>query len=65
MAQAFLFEVQMTGKRDFRMPLITLGVSEWYTSNGFRVPDAFPPRSSQSVLRCLQARRRFFFLRDI
>jgi len=53
MTQAFLFEVQMTGKRDFRMPFITLGVSERYTSNGFnfRVPDAFPSRSrlSQSL----------------
>jgi hypothetical protein len=26
LTQAFLFEVQMTGKRDFRMTLITLGV---------------------------------------
>jgi len=26
MTQAFLFEVQMTGKRYFRMPFITLGV---------------------------------------
>jgi len=26
--QAFLFEVQMTEKRDFRMPFITAGVTE-------------------------------------
>ena len=40
----------MTGKRDFRMPVITLGVSEWYTSScfNFRVRDAFPPRSGVS-----------------
>jgi hypothetical protein len=42
--------VQMTGKRFFRMPFITLRVSEWYTSNGFNfwVRDAFPPRSRVS-----------------
>ena len=53
--QAFLFEVQMNGKWDFRMPFITLGVSDWYTSNGFdfRVPDVSPPRST--VSRSLEA----------
>ena len=48
--QAFLFEVQMTGKRDFGIHFITLSVSEWYASNGFnfRVPVVFPPRSRVS-----------------
>ena len=58
MPQAFLFEVQMTGKWDFRMPFITLGILEWYTSNcsKFRVPDAFPPRSRVSTwMPCRQA----------
>ena len=48
--QAFLYEVQMTGKWDFRIPFITLGVSEWHTSIDFkfRVPNVFPPRGRLS-----------------
>lgn len=47
---AFLLQCQNTDSHVFTMPLITWGISEWYTNIGFilNVPDGLPSSSSVS-----------------